>query len=119
MGNKPCDPMLLYDKCQRLAAQAADRDLAGARERAAKNGSPIKSFVSFGAQLWVQAFVAFDKGLITEEELKSYFHLGFVPEYSAAFDLASKMPRHIGPLPRPRKSLMEKWAEKVSDRSLY
>lgn len=97
MGNVPCNPDLLYDKCQRLAAQAAARDLAG-RQR------PVQSFVSFGAQLWVQAFVAFDKGLITEEELKSYFHLGFVPEYSAAYELAAKMPSHIGPLSAKKKN---------------
>ena len=89
MGTKSA----IYDKCQRLAKQAAERELQG-RSR------PIKPFVSFGALIWVEAFNAYDKNLITEEEIKGYFHLGFVPEYSKPYEIACTKPLSIGPLRR-------------------
>jgi len=93
----------VYDKCQQLAKACAEKSLA----RRANYTRPIKPFICFPALLWVTAYNLFDKGIISEEEIKNYFHLGFVPEYSKAYEDASKQNLHIGPLPFKKLSPFE------------
>jgi hypothetical protein len=78
----------VYDKCQRLAKEASV-----AEEKAWRKDHPIGNMpaeICNMALFWTTAADFFFRGKIDEEEIKSYFHLGFVPEYSDVFDEVNK-----------------------------
>ena len=70
----------IYSKCMKLAANANTSQMG----KRVFNRDQLE--FCFGAALWSQAWEDYDKKRITEEEIKYYFHLGFVPEYSKTYE---------------------------------
>ena len=64
----------IYDKCMALARESA--------EKFCKGKVFEKSEICYSALKWAKAWEAYDKKLISEEQIKYYFALGFIPEYS-------------------------------------
>lgn len=81
---------LIYDKCMRLAKEYAESYVATHGSKMDLNNSSYKIY-----NPWVDLYSNFDKGKVTEEEVKYCFNLGFVPEeyhdYSCG---AGKLPKN-------------------------
>lgn len=85
----------VYTKCMRLAQEAAVLSIKAWREK-----NPIGErtpHINHAAQLWVSLADCAFRGIMNEEETKACFILGYVPEYTKAYERTKKMADKIGP----------------------